>query len=66
MRTGKSQRDASPNADLISQALTVQLRTSSDVAQPYPANIDTLLQRLICREIDREAAHERDRIWKLS
>ena len=27
MRTGKSLRDASANAELISQALTVQLRT---------------------------------------
>ena len=66
MRTGKSQRDASPNANLISQALTVQLRTSYDIAQPYPAIIDTLLQRLVCQEIDRETAHEWDRIWKLS
>ena len=66
MRTGKSLRDASPNAELISQALAVQLRTEYDVAQPYPANIDTLLQRLVCQEIDRETAQERDRIWKLS
>jgi PAS domain S-box-containing protein len=66
MRTGKSLRDTSPNAELISQALTVQLRTEFDVAQPYPANIDTLLQRLVCQEIDRETAQERDRIWKLS
>ena len=66
MRTSKSLRDASPNAELISQALAVQLRTEYDVAQPYPANIDTLLQRLVCQEIDRETAQERDRIWKLS
>ena len=66
MRTGKSLRDTSPNAELTSQALTVQLKTEYDVAQPYPANIDTLLQRLVCQEIDRETAQERDRIWKLS
>ena len=66
MRTGKSLRDTSPSAELISQALTVQLRTVYDVAQPYPANIDTLLQRLVCQEIDRETTQERDRIWKLS
>jgi PAS domain-containing protein len=66
MRIGKSLRDASPNAESISQALTIQLRTEYDVAQPYPANIDTLLQRLVCQEIDRETAQERDRIWKLS
>jgi len=66
MRTGKSLRDASSNAELISQALTVQLRTEYDVAQPYPATIDTLLQRLVCQEIDRETAQERDQIWKLS
>ncbi len=46
--------------------MTVQLRTEYEVAQPYPANIDTLLQRLVCQEIDRETAQERDRIWKLS
>ena len=66
MQTGKSLHDASPSAELISQALTVQLRSEYDVAQPYPANIDTLLQRLVCQEIDRETAQERDRIWKLS
>jgi hypothetical protein len=66
MRTGKSPCDVSPNAKLISQALTVQLRTEYDVTQPYPANIDTLLQRLVCQEIDRETAQERDRIWNLS
>ena len=62
MRIGKSLRDDPPNAELISQALTVQLRTEYDVAQSYPANIDTLLQRLVCQEIDRETAQERDRI----
>jgi PAS domain S-box-containing protein len=66
MRIGKSLRDDPPNAELISQALTVQLRTEYDVAQPYPANIETLLRRLVCQEIDRETAGERDRIWKLS
>ena len=66
MRIGKSLRDDPPNAELISQALTVQIRTEYDVAQPYPANIETLLQRLVCQEIDRETAGERDRIWKLS
>jgi len=66
MRTVKSFCDTSANAQLISQALTVQIRTEYDVAQPYPANIETLLQRLVCQEIDRETAGERDRIWKLS
>ena len=66
MRTVKSFRDTSPNVQLISQALTVQLRTEYDVSRRYPANIDVLLQRLVCQEIDRETARERDRIWKLS
>ena len=66
MRTVKSFRDTSPNVQLISQALTVQLRTEYDVSRRYPANIDILLQRLVCQEIDRETAPERDRIWKLS
>ena len=66
MRTVKSFRDTSPNVQLISQALTVQLRTEYDVSRRYPANIDILLQRLVCQEIDRETAQERDRIWKLS
>ena len=66
MRPRKSRRDSPPNAELISQALAAQLRARHDLPQPYPANIDVLLQRLICQEIDRETAQERDRIWKLS
>jgi len=66
MRPRKSRRDSPPNTELISQALATQLRARHDLPQPYPANIDVLLQRLICQEIDRETAQERDRIWKLS
>jgi PAS domain S-box-containing protein len=66
MRIVKSFRNTSPNVQLISQALTVQLRTEYDVSHRYSANIDILLQRLVCQEIDRETAPERDQIWKLS
>ena len=66
MRPRKSRRNSPANAELISQALAAQLRARHDLPQPYPANIDVLLQRLICQEIDRETAQERDRIWKLS
>jgi len=65
MRRRKSLRDALPRAELISQALTVQLRTEYDVTQPYPATIDTLLQRLVCQKIGRETAQERDQIWEV-
>ena len=66
MRIVKSFLHASPNAELISKELTIQLRAEYDVAEPYPPNIDILLQRLVCQEIDRETALEWDRIWKVS
>ena len=67
MRIVKSFLHASPNAEQVSKELTrIQLRAEYDVAEPYPPNIDILLQRLVCQEIDRETALEWDGFWKVS
>lgn len=55
MRSRKSRYGAADNTELIWQALAAELRRSYDVSQPLPANIEILLQCLVCQEIHYEA-----------
>lgn len=59
MRPRTSLFGASADAEVIWNAIAAQLRACCYASQPLPANIDILLQHLISRETEGEAANTR-------
>ena len=60
MRPRTSLFGASADAEVIWNAIAAQLRACYDVSQPFPANIDILLQHLISQKTDGEATNSHE------
>jgi hypothetical protein len=60
MRPRTSHFGASADAEVIWNAIAAQLRACYDASRPLPANIDTLLQRLISRDTEGEATNSHE------